>query len=594
MLYFNLTRGGSGSSSGGGATKLGLSIPAGGFPWKAIRSGNGYFLAVGNTNKFGISNNAISWTEITLPGTMVYYDTTYGNGLYVAVGGSDSIVTSPDGLTWTQRRTGTGTIIWKKVVSNGTYLLALGEASGFNYFGKSSDGITWSVSSLSAGSSTYYQTLAWNGSFWCAVGYNYAAKSTDGVSWTTSYFSGFNGYEIDLISDGTKFYTVNPTSNGTYYSSTGTSWSYAAVAANVSGMNYSSGKYTAVTQDGYVYSSTTGTSWSLAAYLPEKGNAPAGGTSQWLGLAYNNGNYATIVSSTNFISTSSDGTTWVGQKLPYFNWNSVAYGNNLYVASPGTATSPYLYTSTDGLRWVPVSVGWKVWESVIWDGSRFVVVGDDTLIHSTDGVTWTTVTLPISSAYRVAGSSTASKWVVFDDYTGQYTFSSDLVTWSTPTAFATSTAPKDIIWTGSQFLATGSTTGPVDCVITSSNGTTWTKTNLTSNANLTVLGYSGTLYIVFSSSKTTAYKTSTNGTTWTNRTMPGSYIWSDVAWTGSKFIAVGYDSTAAVYATSTDGISWSMNSLNVQSPGYSCSVTTKGSLAFVICGASNNTTFINT
>jgi len=96
------------------------------------------------------------------------------------------------------------------------------------------------------------------------------------------------------------------------------------------------------------------------------------------------------------VMTSSDGVTWTyAQAIHNGNWSSIAYGNNLFVATasnPGMS-SDYVMTSSDGTTWTPRTAAAAVsWTSVVYGGGKFVAVassGSNRVMTSTDGITWT-------------------------------------------------------------------------------------------------------------------------------------------------------------------------------------------------------------
>jgi hypothetical protein len=78
------------------------------------------------------------------------------------------------------------------VAWNGSYWLAVGNNGDYSKsIAISSDGISWSWSVNSLGSSATGFSVAWNGSYWVFVGSNtdssqYIATSSDGLHWTHS------------------------------------------------------------------------------------------------------------------------------------------------------------------------------------------------------------------------------------------------------------------------------------------------------------------------------------------------------------------------------------------------------------------------
>src|SRR5690606_21012216 len=68
------------------------------------------------------------------------------------------------------------------------------------------------------------------------------------------------------------------------------------------------------------------------------------------------------------------------------SWNSVTYGNGLFVAVGFTA----VMTSPDGTTWTPrISADDAEWNSVTYTNGLFVAVGFNAVMTSPDGTTWT-------------------------------------------------------------------------------------------------------------------------------------------------------------------------------------------------------------
>lgn len=76
-------------------------------------------------------------------------------------------------------------------------------------------------------------------------------------------------------------------------------------------------------------------------------------------------------------------------------------------------------------------------------------------------------------------------------------------------------------------------------------------------AGFNKLAFGNGVFVAVASSGT-GCSSSTDGINWTSRTMPASYQWSDVAFSGSIFVAVAFNAVSGVcvVATSSDGATW--------------------------------------
>ena len=159
----------------------------------------------------GTSNKAISYSNdygatwipanipVNIPSNV--YDIAYNGNRWVAVGDVNiPILYSTDGINWINSANGTAifgnTSQVNGIAWNGTLWVAVATATfGANTIGYSSDGITWNAATTSTSIfSVVGFGIAWNGSIWVAVGSgtNTIATSTDGLNWTLSSLSGIS------------------------------------------------------------------------------------------------------------------------------------------------------------------------------------------------------------------------------------------------------------------------------------------------------------------------------------------------------------------------------------------------------------------
>lgn len=262
------------------------------------------------------------------------------------------------------------------------------------------------------------------------------------------------------------------------------------------------------------------------------------------------GNYSNAVASSDGGATWITSTAGVGYPEQYAVW-----GNNQFVAV-GTTTSNSL-TSPDGIHWTshsPSVFSGLSQGPMTWDGTRYYSVLGSRVFESTDGITWSSVTLPGSYGADIAYNGSVvciinGLPVSFSGTTSNLVeSSSNGTTWTTHTLPSTQ-AWTNIVWNGSYFLATvnGSTVAA-----TSPDCTTWTSRTLPVNAYRPTGG--GGVFLLQPGSGTTVY-TSPDGNAWTSRTTPFSSY--GAAWNGSKFLIVGGSGLPDLSsATSTNGVSW--------------------------------------
>ena len=200
------------------------------------------------------------------------------------------------------------------------------------------------------------------------------------------------------------------------------------------------------------------------------------------------------------------------------NW-SVAFGNNRFVAITSIGTPTFnTIVSTDGVLWTAggsFTVTGSTGVSMAFGNGLFVVPvgGTATAATSTNGVSWSSATLPSSSPWN------------------------------------------NIIYANNQFLAICA--NDVATAI-SSNGTTWTAGSLPITISSPLMAYGNSTYVVMGQFSNANYLTSANGTSWTSRTNPvtlQNYV-NQVAFGNGFFVLAD---SANRFLRSTDGISWSVS-----------------------------------
>ncbi len=161
-------------------------------------------------------------------------------------------------------------------------------------------------------------------------------------------------------------------------------------------------------------------------------------------IAYGNSQYIAVGSGSVNIQSSPTGVTWTSEDTGTGDGRDVVFdatiGSGLWCVAGFDGASSWLVTSPDGLAWTErTAAGTQEFFGVASNGTVFVAVGDaGTIETSTDGTTWT--------ARTAAGS-----------YTDIF---------------------RDVIWTGSTFVAIGDATGSDTEVQLSVDGITWTQSNI--------------------------------------------------------------------------------------------------------------------
>jgi hypothetical protein len=140
-----------------------------------------------------------------------------------------------------------------------------------------------------------------------------------------------------------------------------------------------------------------GTIWATST-----GAATSSVNNPWNSITYGNGLFVAVAATTTSqsVMTSPDGQNWTLRTATNTGatWNSITYGNGLFVAVGcaasclGSANS--VMTSPDGITWTPRSApNINRWNSVVYGNGLFVAVGSaggaQLVMTSVDGITWT-------------------------------------------------------------------------------------------------------------------------------------------------------------------------------------------------------------
>ena len=117
----------------------------------------------------------------------------------------------------------------------------------------------------------------------------------------------------------------------------------------------------------------------------------------WQSVTFGNGLFVAVSStgSGDRAMTSPDGINWTIQSSPDNFWLSVTFGNGLFVA---VGTGDRVMTSPDGTNWTSQSSPDGSWTSITFGNGLFVAVSDnfsgDGVMTSPDGVAWTLQSTP--------------------------------------------------------------------------------------------------------------------------------------------------------------------------------------------------------
>ena len=225
-----------------------------------------------------------------------------------------------------------------------------------------------------------------------------------------------------------------------------------------------------------------------------------------------------------------------------------------------------ILTSPDGIHWTKRTSGTNstLW-GVTWTGTQFVAVGEDgTVLTSPDAVTWTQRNIPIevgnlSFLYDVSWSGTQFVAVgnKVSTSAAEILTSRDGVIWTRTSSEIhkmNNARLYSIAWSGAKFVEVGVQDGdPNKAIIAhSSDGINWTQITLDTYNGLSDIIWTGSQFLAIGYNG--IVMASFDGDTWESRSA-GALDFRGVAWSGKKFVAVG----TRIY-TSADGINWTKTS----------------------------------
>lgn len=231
--------------------------------------------------------------------------------------------------------------------------------------------------------------------------------------------------------------------------------------------------------------------------------------------------------------------------------------------------------SKNGYDWEVKQYSSGLWDFETYDityspeKGRYVAVGYYTslipgrIVYSDDGINWTNASYSGSRFWRsVCWSAELSLFVAvaYSDFgaPGQRICTSpDGVTWTLRTT------PTDRGWTViewspslGKFIALEAGSG--GWVLTSTNGTTWTESQVAAATSATwrdlIWSPELSLFVACASSGTERMMTSPNGTSWTVRDVDDTNLYYDLAWSAELNLMVCVHSSGVI--TSSDGITW--------------------------------------
>lgn len=191
-----------------------------------------------------------------------------------------------------------------------------------------------------------------------------------------------------------------------------------------------------------------------------------------------------------------------------------------------------------------------IYNNILWDGSKFIVVGDDgIIITSSDGENWTTQNSGTKD-YLWGLAWNGKKYVTAarnrEKGTTSICTSEDGIKWTTH-SLKTTNFIENLAWLNGKFIAVGER----GTILTSPDADKWTQQKSGTNEWLSDVIWDGKQYIVVGDKATIL--TSPDSINWTQR-FKGAAPLEGIAYNGKQYVAVG--AYSGVILTSADSIKW--------------------------------------
>ena len=316
----------------------------------------------------------------------------------------------------------------------------------------------------------------------------------------------------------------------------------------------------------------------------------------WHCIGYGNGTFVALTSTADIAAISTDGVTWTQYALPInmstFQSNSITYGNNMFVAVAG---KNQIITSDNGINWtqrilptIPSSIS-ATWSDVAYGNGKFVAISESNIAAiSTDAINWTEISLPLAGREVVYGND---RFVILSGSTCMT--STDGISWTIGTTPLTNNnTTQSLTYGNGIFMAL---VGSSEVAI-SQNGLAWDAIAIPSGVWRSIV-YGNGLFLILPaapliSSSAFGIFSGDNGKTWSKSSIIVSNdIWESSAYGNGMFVGLSYNGSKTIRAATktpvspinwTTSIGWNNNS----STGGGSSLTNQYSI-FALANNSN-------
>ena len=552
-------------------------------PWTAAAYGKNKFVIISTTGKTATSTDGITWaagSDIPAFGDSTqpaWTDMCYGNNRFVAISSNTNAVAySFDGVTWYLSTLPFDTA-WRRISYDQGLFVAVSTASTSYVAVSDSGGWAWQLMSLVGGSIgrdalAFVPNTTTRGR-WVLLSidsgtvdtFQYGATFRGRPTITGGRISsmkiwepgsGYNAQPVFTFSDPVS------TSQPNYEFRIGN-----GVLANPTFLNRGIGYKTSTTRvtvsgdghadvyplggdiivDGVPRVVRTGANFELNLINWTPSVLPISGP--WAGVTAGADKFVGIVSQglgPTQIVYSANGEGWTSSTISVQrDWRDIKFGNGVYIA---VAYGTTFARSTDGVTWTTVTVPNANWSSVDYLNGKWVVVSNgsaSSLYSVDDGVTWQTSSLP-TSAQWIKVRHGANNFIAISTNNDKIALSVDGQAWILRSL--TSTAEwSDIAYGNDRVLIIARNTDEI--AVSEDDGNTWDAETGPAVDDWALLIFANRKFVMFSGTGSAAYS-SRLGDSWLEREFPLSSPSAAVA--GLNKYLVLADDDAAVASDGTD------------------------------------------
>lgn len=278
-----------------------------------------------------------------------------------------------------------------------------------------------------------------------------------------------------------------------------------------------------------------------------------------------------------------------GSTQPNGTFNDFAVNGNTVVVAGGTGF--YTVSTNAGASWTTVSDGSNVLtQKVVYGGGKFVAVGNSKIATSNDGLAWTVkndITANFTQAFYLN-----NRFFIFAPAAGTAQTSTDGVTW-TPMTMPLFSTVVPLCGVYNSVLGLYVIAGASAALMTSPDGVTWTSRTSNMTNAINAIDFNNSMMVAVGGNGTTTANiaTTTDGITWTARSNTIAQSRSSLAWWsfGNMWVSGGNN---ALIATSLDGITWTTvaSGLSTANPVTSVVATPSTVVVGSAAGTSYSTT----